>query len=236
MQIVKNEKLIKRNGRIGQVTTFAALAILAVGMYISLQRQDLFVYAVVALVAGFTLTQVGFYFTNRFGRSPRPDEQLDTALKGLPGDTVIYHYITPVAHLLVGPAGIWILQPYHQKGTITYSRNRWRLSGGGFMQSYMSIFGQEGLGRPDVDIETQTNALKKYLGKYMEEQEIPEIHAALVFTSDQAEVDAPDAPVPTLKTKQLKDFLRQRAKERSVPALALERIKSLFSDEEPAAA
>ncbi len=234
MQIVKNERMIQRNAKIGQYTSLAALIVLAAGMYISIKRQDLFIYAVIALVLGFVMTQVGMYFSNRWGRSPRPDEQLDTALKGLPGDTVIYHYVTPVPHLLVGPAGIWILQVYHQRGKVSYAKNRWRLSGGGFMQAYMSIFGQEGLGRPEVDIAAQTSSLKKFLAKDMDEQEIPEIQAALVFTNPEMEVDTSDAPMPAMKVKQLKDFMRQRARERSVSSLALDRVKAVISGEEPA--
>ena len=226
MRIVKNEKLIKRNARIGQYTSFAALAVLGVGMYISVQRQDLFVYAVVSLILGFAMTQIGMYFSNRWGRSPRPDEQLDAALKGLPGDTSLFHYTTPVPHLLVGPAGVWILQTYHQRGKVAYSRNRWRLSGGGFMQAYMSVFGQEGIGRPDVDISTEVNSLKKYLAKQLDEQEIPEIQAALVFTNEAAEIDAADAPMPALKAKQLKDFVRQKAKERPIGTMQMQKVLS----------
>jgi hypothetical protein len=232
MKIVKNEKLIKRNALIGQYTSFAALAVLGVGMYISVKRPDLFVYAVGSLILGFAMTQVGMFFSNRWGRSPRPDQQLDAALKGLPGDTMLYHYVTPVAHLLVGPAGIWILQAYHQRGKVTYSRNRWRLTGGGFMQAYMSIFGQEGIGRPDLDVANEVSALKKYLSKQMDEGEIPEIQAVLIFTNDEAEVDAPDAPAPVLKAKQLKDFLRQRAKDRTVEQPIIDRIKLILAGEE----
>jgi len=231
MKIVRDEKLIKRNGTIGQYTTLAALAVLGVGMYISLQRTDLFIWSLVALISGFVMTQIGMYYTSRFGRSPRPDEQLDAALKGLPGDTVMYHYVTPVSHLLVGAPGIWILEPRHQRGKVTYERNRWRLRGGGFMQAYMSLFGQEGIGRPDIEIANDTNNLQKFLAKRMEGQEIPPIQAALVFTSEQAEVDAPEAPNPSLKIKQLKEFMRQRIKERSVGPLALEQVKAALGGE-----
>jgi hypothetical protein len=234
MRVVKNEKLINRNAKIGQYTSLAALAVLAVGMYISLQRQDLFIWALVSLVLGFVMTQVGMFFSTRWGRSPRPDQQLDMALKGLPGDTVIYHYITPAPHLLVGAAGVWILQAYHQRGKVTYSKNRWRLSGGGFMQAYMSIFGQEGIGRPEVDIAAETNALKKYLEKSMEGQGLPEIQSALVFSNEDIEIDATDAPTPALKIRQLKDFIRQKAKERSVPAPLIDRVKTAIEGEEPA--
>ncbi|HEX8991879.1 MAG TPA: hypothetical protein VF784_09390 [Anaerolineales bacterium] len=232
MRIVKNEGLIKRNAKIGQYTSLAALVVLGIGMYISVSRTDLFVYAVVALILGFVMTQIGMFFSNRWGRSPRPDEQLDAALKGLPGDTALYHYMSPVPHLLVGPAGVWILQTYHQRGKVSYSRNRWRLSGGGFMQTYMSIFGQEGLGRPELDLANETSSLRKFFTKELGENAVPEIGSALVFTNDQAEIDATGAPTPAMKIKQLKEFLRQKAKERPIEPLAATRIKSLLDGEE----
>jgi len=152
MKIIKNEKLIKRNSKIGQWTSLGALLVLGGGMYLSFTKPQLFSYSLIALVMGFMLTQVGMYFGNRFGRSPRPDEKLDAGLKGLPGDFTMYHYVTPVSHLLVGPAGIWVIVPMRQRGKVSYVKNRWKLTGGGFAQSYMSIFGQEGLGRPNLDV------------------------------------------------------------------------------------
>ena len=231
MKIIRNEKLIKRNARVGQYTSLAALAVLGVGMYISFKRPDLFIYSIGALIVGFMMTQIGMFFSNRWGRSPRPDEQLDAALKGLPGETVVYHFVTPVSHLLVGPAGLWILQPYHQRGKVTYAKNRWRLSGGGFMQAYMTIFGQEGIGRPDLEIANEISLLKKYLAKEMDESEIPEIQAALVFTNEQIEIDDAETPWPTLKVKQLKDFIRQKTKERALSPLVLEKVKSTLPAE-----
>jgi hypothetical protein len=231
MKIIKNENLIKRNGRIGQWTSLGALGVLAIGMYLSFQRPDLFVVSIGALIAGFTMTQVGMYFSNRWGRSPRPDEQLDAALKGLPGDMTIYHYATPVPHLLVGSAGLWILQIYHQRGKVTYYKNRWRLSGGGFMQAYMTIFGQEGIGNPNAEIANEIDMLKKYLEKRLDGSEVPEINAALVFSNEQAEIDKTDAPIPIFKLKQLKEFIRQKAKEKSVDPFMVERLKSLLPSE-----
>ncbi len=232
MKIVRNEKLIKRNAQIGNYTLLIALGVLAAGMFISVRRADLFIWSLLALVVGFVLTQVAMYYTTRFSRSPRPDEQLDAALKGLPGDTTIYHYMTPVPHVMVGAGGVWILETRQQRGTVTYERNRWRLHGGGLMQAYMSIFGQEGLGRPDIDIAGDTEALKKFLSKRMEEAEIPPIQAALIFTNEAAEVDAADAPSPTLKLKQVKEYMRQRIKERSIGSLALQQIKAAIGGEE----
>jgi hypothetical protein len=230
MKTIKNEKLIKRNSKIGQYTSLGALLILGGGMYISFSKPELFSYSLIALVVGFMLTQVGMYFGNRFGRSPRPDEKLDAALKGLPGDFTIYHYVTSVSHLLVGPAGIWVIIPIRQRGKVSYVKNRWKLTGGGFAQSYMSIFGQEGLGRPDLDIQNEVQAAAKFLGQKMEGAEIPEIQGILVFTHDEIEVEANDAPVPAMPLKKLKEFMRQKAKEQAVSSAMLSAIKAVLPE------
>lgn len=228
MKSIRNEKLIKRNATIGNWTSIAALVILAGGMYISFRRQELFIYSLIALIVGFTLTQIGMYMGSKFGRSPRPDEKLDAGFKGLQNDFVMYHYTTPVSHLLVGPAGLWVVMPYHQRGQVVFKKNRWRISGGGFLQSYMRIFGQEGMGRPDIEIDNEIRSLRKHLAKHMDENEIPEINALMVFTNDQVELDADaqHAPIPAMKLKQVKEFIRQRAKTK---VLSQEQIKQLTS-------
>ncbi len=207
MKIIKNEKLIKRNATIGNWTSIGALAVLGGGMYLSFIRSDLFMYSLASLLVGFTLTQVGMYMGNKYGRSPRLDQQLDAGLKGLQNEFVMYHYATPASHLLVGPAGVWIVMPYQQRGQVTYKNNRWRMGGGGFLQGYMRIFGQENIGRPDIETDSEISSLKKFFSKHMEESEIPEINALMVFTNDATEVDAEGAPIPAMKLKTDQGFL-----------------------------
>lgn len=233
MKIIKNEKLIVRNGRIGQWVSIIALVVLGGGMFITFSNPNnpqIFTYSLIALVAGFILTQIGMYLGNRYGRSPRPDEKLDAGLKGLPGDYTIYHYMASASHLLVGPAGVWVLIPYRQRGLVTFQKNRWRVGSGGFLQAYMSIFGQEGIGRPDLEAEGEVNAVRKSLAKSMDENEIPPVQVALVFTNDQAEIQADDAPLPTLKLKQLKEFMRQKAKEKPLGQLQLKAVKAALPE------
>ena len=226
MRIVKNEQLIKRNSRIGQFTSLGGMIALVGGMFVSIRYPQQISIALGALLVGFILTQVSLYLGNRFGRSPRPDESLDASLKGLPGDFTIYHYTTPASHLLVGPAGVWVLLPYRQAGKISFQNNRWRLKGGGFVQNYMRLFGQEGLGRPDADAQAEIRAVEKEFARAMDGGQAPEVRAALVFTNDQAEVDAADSPLPGLKPKQLKEFLRQKGKEKLLGAVEIQRINA----------
>ena len=230
MKIIKNEKLIKRNGKIGQWTSLGALVVLGLGMYLTFYRVDLFAYSIAALLVGFIMTQVGMYMGNRYGRSPRPDEKLDAGLKGLQNEFSIYHYIMPASHLLVGPAGIWVLLPYHQRGQVTYKKNRWHMGGGGFLQGYMRIFGQEGLGRPDLEMDGEINAVKKHLVKHMGESEIPEIKGMLVFTSDDVTINAGDSPIPAMKVKEIKEFFRKKAKEKGVSSVQLAAVKSALPE------
>lgn len=224
MKIIKNEKLIERNGKIGNWTSLGALLVLGVGMYISFTRQDLMVYSFICLAVGFIMTQVGMYMSSRWGRSPRPDEKLDAGLKGLHSEFSMYHYSSPVSHLLVGPSGVWVVLPYHQGGSIQFEKNRWKLKGGSFIQKYMRIFGQEGLGRPDLEANSEAISVKKFLAKKMDESAIPEIKPILVFTNDEVELDAGDSPIPAMKLKQVKEFLRQGSKNRVLSSVQLAEI------------
>jgi len=233
MKIIKNEKLIKRNGVIGQWTSIIALVILGGGMYMTFANPtnpQLIYYSLGSLAVGFILTQIGMYMGNRWGRSPRPDEKLDAGLKGLQNEFSIYHFMTPASHLLVGPAGVWVLIPYRQRGLVTYEKNRWRVGGGGFLQAYMSIFGQEGIGRPDLEAEGEISAVRKLLAKSLDEHEFPNVQAALIFMNELVDLQAEDAPLPALKLKQLKDFIRQRAKERPISQTQLAAVKAALPE------
>jgi len=229
MEIIINESLIRRNARIGQITSIVGLLVLAGGMYISFARPELFNISLLALLLGFALSQIGIYFGNRFGRHPRPDESLDLALKGLDGRYTMYHYKTPASHLLVGPSGIWVLSPRSTRGLITYneSRRRFAQKGGNL---YLKIFAQESLGRPDMEINGEIEGITRFLKQRMPEKELPEVQAALVFTNEATEVDADNAPLPTMHIKKLKEFIRKTAKGESLSPASLNEINAALSE------
>ena len=230
MRIVSNEALIRRNARIGQFTSLAGLVVLGGGLYISFRNPEQFALSWGALLMGFALSQIGLYFTNRWGRQPRPDEQLNQALKGLSRSYTLYHYQTPASHLLVGPAGVWVLLPRGQAGTITYERGRWRQKGGGFGLLFRKIFAQEGLGRPDLEVQGEVAAVQRMLNKTLDQEKSPPIQAALVFTSPAAELQADNAPIPTLPAKKLKEFIRKQAKEKRLSVEKAQKIQEVFEE------
>jgi hypothetical protein len=214
MKIVTNTKLIKRNAKIGQYSSIGALVVLGIGLYISFKMPDKFIYSLVALMLGFFMSQIGMYYGNRWGRSPRPDESIDKGLKGLGREYTIYHYVTAAAHLLVGPAGVWTIMPYYQSGVIVYEKKHWKSKGGGFLQSYLRLFGQENMGRPENESMGEIEATKRYLTKILPVgSEIPAIKSLLLFTSPKVELKIEDSPLPAITPKDLKDFMREKSKE-----------------------
>ena len=234
MKIVTNEKLVKRNRRIAQIASISGLVVLVGGMVISFQRQDLINYSFTALIIGFVLSQIGIYFTTRWGRNPRPDELINQALKGLDDKYSIYHYTTPASHLLVGPAGLWVLMPPHQRGTISLYKDRWRHSGGGFMQTYLKLFGQESLGRPELEMQNESEKLKNKLQKMMGEGELPDIQPVLIFTNEQVniQIGADETPPdPTLYLNKLKDLIRKTAKTNPDSLSKIEEIQRVLSSD-----
>jgi len=223
MKIINNEKLIKRNQRIAKYAmngTFVLLIAYTALFIFSFNKPNLMMWSLVAVLPALILSQVAGYYGARFGRSPRPDEEIVQALKGLDDKYCLYNYSTPVSHLLVGPPGVWVVLPYYQNGTIRYDekRKRWIQSGG---STFMKIFGQGGLGRPDMEIRVAIEDMTKFLKNNLNEIDLPAVKAALIFTSEKAIVEAANAPVPTLHASKFKDFIRRKAKEEPAPTEAI---------------
>lgn len=222
MNIIRNDTLIKRNARIAQFTMIGGLLVLVGGMFISFSYQNLIWISFGSLLVGFLLTQVGIYFSNRWSRRPRPDELLDQALKGLDNKYWLYHYKSPISHLLLGPSGVWVLSPRHQGGTISYTNGRWHQKGGNL---YLKIFAQESLGRPDVEITGEIERLQKALSAQIPEENIPPIFAALILTNPKATINVSDEETPPAETvyiNKLKDLIRKSAK---TNRLSTEKVK-----------
>jgi hypothetical protein len=225
MKIYSNEKLIKRNSRMGRIASYIGLAVMAGSMFITFRYPQWITLAYLLLFGGLALSQLGLYYGNRWGRRPRPDEQIDQALKGLDDRFSLYHYLTPTRHLLIGPAGIWVIMHFYQAGKIVYEKGRWKQKGGGFFEGYKRLFFQEGLGRPDLEVPSEVSTIEKYLKKKVPDAELPEPRAVLVFTSDHAVLDVEEAPVPTVPATKLKEIIRKAGKGKTISPEKLKEIQ-----------
>ncbi len=233
MNISRNEKMIKRNARIGQLGMLAGLLILGGGMFFSFQYPEQVTISLSSLLFGFIVSQVGIFYMNRWGRKPSMDEILDVGLKGLDRKYHLYHYTTPVAHLLAGPTGLWVLLPYYQRGNITYRKGRWRQSGGGLLYTYLKVFAQESLGRPDQEAAREVQALHDYLAKKMPEDQIPPIRVALVFIHPKTTISIPadeNPPEEAVMIGRLKETVRKPGKNAALPAERVRLIQDALLD------
>jgi len=213
MKIVSHPKKIKLYYKIGLYTSLGSLVLLfaAVGLTLAGQgRPDLTTYSFIAMILGLVLSQVGVYFANRWGKPPRVDERISAGLKGLDDRYVLYHFTTPVPHLLTGPSGVWVLVPQYQAGTITFENNRYKQRG---VKLFSRIVGQEGLSRPELEAQGYCQDMEKYLKKSLAQEKLPPVQSLILFTNPKAVVQVQESPIPTMHVEKLKDFIRRKAKE-----------------------
>ncbi len=229
MKLVLNEKLIKRNKTIGNITSIIGIAILAVGLILNFNptpTKTLISFG--ALIVGFIISQISTYYVSRFGRQPRFDEIITENLKKLDDGYTLYVYNSPIPLLLVGPHGLWIPTPITASGEIYYDK-KWKQRGGGFL---MKLFGQENLGRPEVEVQVNEKDIHKLLEKHLEKDEFPPIQSILVSMHPKATIgNVDDAPIPVVQTDALRRIIRRydRKYEVEIPQDELDKINQLFS-------
>ena len=225
MDIIRNEKLIKRNSRIGQVTSLVGLLLLFGSLGLIWFRPDDFLYAWIAMLLGFLFSQMGIFYGTRWGRRPRPDERLDEALKGMDDRSALYHYATKVSHLLVGPFGIWVLLPRMVNGKVYWEKGRYRNRVKGAFKNYLRLFGQDSMGRPELELGADIEAIRDYLKKKLPEAELPEVQGAFVVLNEMVEIEAEEAPYATVTAKKLKDAIRKNPKQAGLAQNKIEAVK-----------
>jgi hypothetical protein len=206
MKQVANEKLIKRNKRIGNITSIVGIAILAAGLVLNINptpTKTLISFG--ALITGFIVAQVSTYFVTKFGRSPRFDELIAENLGKLNNKYTFYVYSSPVPLLLVGSYRLWIPTPISASGEIYYDK-KWKQKGGSFL---LKFFGQENIGRPSLDVEANEKQIREFLDKHFSDSEIPPIKSILVSMNPKAEIgNVEDAPTPIVSADALRRTIR----------------------------
>ena len=235
MKLSINEKLIKRNKNFAQYSLYGAIALIGVGLVLTLtnSKNESFVtnLSYMILLPAYILMQVNAMMMHRWGKSPREDEIVTNALKGLDNRYSLYHYTTPVAHLLVGPSGIWIINAFHQQGNISYdeSKKKYLQKGGGNILT--KIFALDSLS----DIERESNKQRKLLEKYLQEIDVhdnPDAVVANVFYHRDAKVDAKNAPELTMHISKIKDMIRQKGKTSTNKSIWVEKLQSKLPEVE----
>jgi hypothetical protein len=227
MRIVSNDKLIRRNTAIGKYSLWIGTALLVGALVINLlaftrpQDVSLITYVIAAFFVGFTLTNVGTLFNNRWGR--RPDRGLSEALKGLDDRFTLYNYRLGAPHVLAGPSGVIVLHPKYQIGPVIYDGKRWQNPGARRMM--FGLFNPDPLGNPVAETAGEVDAFNRFIKKQAPGLEVAP-QALIVFLNPRAEVDAKDSIIPALHIKQLKEYIRKLPKDTGLSNASLTRLEA----------
>jgi len=227
MKISINNKLIERNKKIAQITLFASLAMLAIGFFWTLRNSEpsKSVIGYLILIPAYLLVQISIFMANRWGKSPRPDEIVVQALKGLDNRYTLYNFTTGVPHLLVGPNGVWIINPYHHKGKISYNPEKKQYLQKGGPNFIAKYFAQDGL----PNITREAYSLKMDLTKYFDKNSIQIDEEPVIvnlFYADDIILLTESAPEVNLKSNKLKVFIRKYVKKANIHLENIEKLRS----------
>ncbi len=227
MKVYINKGYVKRRSSVGKWASLLGLVVLGGGLIISLRDPRLFFVSFITLILGFILSNIGIYFANRYTRPDRPDKALVQGLKGFDKRYALYQFLLPVSQVLREPGGltIFILKP--QEGQILYEQGKWRQKQG--WSRLLRWVGQEGLGKPDSELEGETQTLQNWLQKKAPDLEIP-VRGVVVFTHPKAELRLDNPPVPAMAPKQLKGWLRKAGRLPALPDETLTRLTQVMDD------
>jgi len=224
MRVSTNDKLIHRRRRLGTYMSLGGLAVLAVGMVASLRMQYAWV-SMAALLVGFLLAQFGNYNLRRWGRSPRPDQVLEEALKGFDDRYHFYAWSLPASFVLLSPQGVYSFVTRDQTGQITAKGSQWHSKFN--LGRALLMFAQEGLGNPTTEALDNGGRLDAWI-----KQQLPELATSvvpvIVFIDERAQLNITDPTVPVLDAKGLKKWLRGSGKGTTIKANDYKALETLF--------
>jgi hypothetical protein len=208
MRTVNNTRLIKRRARVAQIFNVGGIAVLGIGLAISLLRPQYSIYTLVLLIIGVAASQYGIANAYRYSRKPRPDEELADALKGLDDRHRLYNYILPAYHVLLTPKQLYVLIARGVAGKIVCEGRKWHHDRRFSLGRVLRIFNPENLGNPVREAEWDREALEGWLQQHAEGLKVT-VEPVVVFTSPQVDLDLRSPSVRPIKAKALKDALRK---------------------------
>ncbi len=192
---------INRYALLSNVASVGGLLLLMASVALPMFYPALASISIALMAIGLGSAMVGIYFANRWVRKPRPEEQIDRAMKGL-GDTyAICHYPKlPIDHILVTPTAIIVMETIAYQGMFIYKDNKWKENM--TIGRAIRYIVEEHLGDPTRTVLSEVDYLKEKL----KQEGLPEvpIRGLVLFTHPAAIVEAKNPPVPVCRIDKLR--------------------------------
>jgi hypothetical protein len=226
---------IQRNHNTGRFLVFSGLALLAGGFIYSINNREDVTTVLLVAVLGTITSQFGIAMMNKWGRSPRLDERIDAALKGLDDRWLVLHYAGPTDHLLIGPPGTITFVPETGEGEITYEGDQWiqdKPSGGLLRRGGRKSM--TNLGRKAQ--RAKSNAEVFLNSHFIVDEGGFEAEPTVIFLSDGANLNLAGqaTPLPVVHYKKVKDHLRKLGSGQAPPAEAVDELAQEMGLQDPA--
>ena len=216
MRVIRNERHIRVRSFIGKNATLAGMFTLLAGLIISLAKPEWITPLMVCMVVGMGLSLFGGVFADRYVGPLAHHDGLVAALKGMDSRHVLLQYVLPAPHVLFGPGGLTVLVVKSHGGeVICQEEGRWKHRQRG--KVLRQFVGQQGIGMPDYEAESQAAKLGRWLAAKVPGVEVP-VQTAIVFTNPNVRLDAATSPVPAFYGKKVKAWLRGPGRLKPLPS------------------
>lgn len=202
MKVIIDRDKLRRRARLSHAASLGGLLILLGSVGLSLWKPELQTLATIVMLVGGLVSIVGIYFANRWVKKPRPEDVLDSTLKGLKGGYRMYHYALPCEHVLLTPSGVIVIETRNLDGSFTYADGRWQQKI--TPSRAMRFFVEERLGDPIKDALECAGHLKGVFARRLPEGVTTPVDAVVAFVHPAATVKATDAPIPVVWPKKLR--------------------------------
>jgi hypothetical protein len=216
MKKITNPRLVKRNRTIGSVINLVGMGLAVASAVLNFTNlaSENFAQLYGMLLAAFVLFLIGNYLTNRYGRTPPPDDAVDNLLKGLDDSFTSIHFRLGHDHALFTPSGIVAVLPKYEHGEVVFDgKKSWRQNG---VSPLRKFFTSEVVGDPIADGRFASDSLAQSLKKILRMETAPEVRPVVVFVNEGTKVDAGESPVPVLPAAKFKEYIRKLDKKAGI--------------------
>lgn len=205
-----DETKIQRRAKLSRILVGAGLGAFLIGLAISFLRPEQIALVLGAAMLGLVLSQAGNLLHTRWGRSPRMDEIVESAFKGLDDRYAMFHYCYGVDHFLTGPAGVHLLLPRTEEGEISFTDGEWWQQAP--KRGLLRRGGLRSMGDLAREGERKLAKFKSRLAKSVSDLGEFDFYAVLLFIHPDADVRADESPLPCIYYKKAKGWIRRLPK------------------------
>lgn len=233
MKVVTNTELVESRAKWGKRIAPVTLIFLVGGLitnFLSINNPEYFRMTLILLFIGFISAIFSSNLVNNWVREPRSDQILAQLLKKFGNDYLLFNYTTPVHHVLLAPDAVHVVTVKKHDGTITIKGRK--VSRKFQWKRLIRFFGDEGLGVPIAEAEGNAAKVQKFLAKSLDESVIPPIKPLLLFSNKEVQMNVIDPAVPVVQTNELKAYLRDQGKQRTISAEQRKQISEILGGED----